>query len=155
MSFFSTAFSGILGIGVDLVDARRIQGVLLRHPRSFVQRVFTDQEQAYAETKKTPYLSYAKRFAAKEAFAKATGLGIGRALGWKDIEIVSLPSGQPSFALSHRCQNRLRALWDQPVQGLLSLTDEFPYAQAFVILVRAPHQDTRPNLMAGAEDSVS
>ena len=135
MSLFPTAFSNILGIGVDLVDVRRIERALIRYPNSFVRRIFTHQEQAQAEGKKKPYLSYAKRFAAKEAFAKATGLGIGSTVGWRDVEIVSLPRGQPNLILSHRCENALKTLWNQPFQGLVSLSDEFPYAQAFVMIV--------------------
>ncbi len=135
MSSFPTTFSNILGIGVDLVDVRRIERAMIRHPISFVRRIFTDQEQDYAESKTRPYLSYAKRFAAKEAFAKATGLGIGSVLGWRDVEVVSLSKGAPQLRMSDGCEQALKKLWNQPVQGFVSLSDEFPYAQAFVMLV--------------------
>jgi len=135
MSSFPTTFSNILGIGVDLVDVRRIERAMIRHPISFVRRIFTDQEQDYAQSKTRPYLSYAKRFAAKEAFAKATGLGMGSALGWRDVEVVTLSKGAPQLRMSEGCEQTLQRVWKQPVQGFVSLSDEFPYAQAFVMLV--------------------
>ncbi len=154
MSSFPTTFSNILGIGVDLVDVRRIERAMIRHPISFVRRIFTDQEQDYAESKKRPCLSYAKRFAAKEAFAKATGLGIGSSLGWRDVEVVSLSKGAPQLRLSHRCQQALNLRWNQRVQGFVSLSDEFPYAQAFVMLVGLSNNlSDHHQAKAGTQDS--
>lgn len=135
MSLFSTAFSSILGIGVDLVDSRRLEKVWLRYPLAFPQRIFTAQERAYAQAQKTPLLCYAKRFAAKEAFAKATGLGIGPIIGWQDVEVVSQPGGQPSLRLSPRCQRTLEDRWGRSLCAMVSLSDEAPYAQALVILL--------------------
>jgi holo-[acyl-carrier protein] synthase len=141
MSPFLTTFSNILGIGVDLVDVRRIERAMMRHPISFVRRIFTEQEQHDAESKTRPYVFYAKRFAAKEAFAKATGLGIGSALGWRDVEIISLPNGAPQLRMSDGCQKALTMRWNQPVQGFVSLSDELPYAQAFVMLAGFSHHN--------------
>ena len=157
MSFFPGTFSYILGIGVDLVDVRRIERAMIRHPISFVRRIFTDQEQDYAESKTRPYLSYAKRFAAKEAFVKATGLGIGSALGWRDVEIVSLSKGAPQLRMSNRCEQALNLRWNQPVQSFVSLSDEFPYAQAFVMLVGLSNTNlsnhTQDKAVQGEQDS--
>jgi holo-[acyl-carrier protein] synthase len=146
MHSVSTTAGEILGIGVDLVDGRRIEKALLRHPTRFALRVFTEQERAYASAQNIPMLSYAKRFAAKEAFAKATGLGIGKMLGWKDIELVSQPGGQPTIDISHRCVQILQDLWQGSFRTMVSLSDESPYAQAFVVIVRCrdvPNQDAR------------
>jgi holo-[acyl-carrier protein] synthase len=161
MSPFLTTFSNILGIGIDLVDVRRIERAMIRYPNAFVRRIFTDQERDYSQRNRRPYLSYAKRFAAKEAFAKATGLGIGSAVGWRDVEILSLTTGQPHLQMSDRCQQALNALWNQPIQGFVSLSDEFPYAQAFVVLVGlSSHNLYKNNLFdhrpvkAGNQDQV-
>lgn len=160
MSLPSAIFSSILGIGVDLVDSRRIEKALLRHPNCFVRRIFTDQERTHADAQKKPVLSYAKRFAAKEAFAKAAGLGIGRVIGWKDVETVSQPSGQPTLIVSTRCQMALTNLWQQNFSTMVSLSDEPPYAQAFVVIVGCPGQDyfqglTQKGLTLRASDSDS
>jgi holo-[acyl-carrier protein] synthase len=128
----------IIGIGNDLCDIRRIEKSLERFGDRFVRRVFTDIEQAKAE--KRPYTragTLAKRFAAKEAFSKAVGTGFKRGVFMKDIGVVNLPSGQPTLALTGGAKARLDALVPEGHAGdiHLTLTDEYPLAQAIVILV--------------------
>jgi holo-[acyl-carrier protein] synthase len=128
----------IIGIGNDLCDIRRIEKSLERFGDRFVRRVFTDIEQAKAE--KRPYTragTLAKRFAAKEAFSKAVGTGFKRGVFMKDIGVVNLPSGQPTLALTGGAKARLDALAPEghAIDIHLTLTDEYPLAQAIVILV--------------------
>ncbi|WP_336276292.1 holo-ACP synthase [Bartonella sp. CB178] len=130
----------IVGLGSDLIDIRRIEKVLIRHGDRFVQRVFTDMEQKKSERvqKKSPF--YAKRFAAKEACAKALGTGIAYGVSWKDMGVINLPSGKPVMKLEDRAQMYLEKLllpnYDAVVH--LSLTDDFPWAQAFVVIEALP-----------------
>ena len=126
----------IVGIGSDLADIRRIAESLERFGERFTQRVFTDVERARSERKGDRAASYAKRFAAKEACAKALGTGIRHGVFWRDMGVVNLPSGQPTLALTHGAQARLQALLPPGTAARihLSLTDEPPYAQAFVVI---------------------
>jgi holo-[acyl-carrier protein] synthase len=146
MSFFPTslALCEILGIGVDMTDSRRIQGALSRYGARFEARIFTPQERIHAHKQKNPTLFYAKRFAAKEAFAKATTWGIGERLGWQDIDVVSGPRGEPAIILSPQCEQGLMAHWNAPFRTFLSLSDERPYAQAFVVIARCAPIDAPP-----------
>ena len=128
----------IIGIGNDLCDVRRIEKSLERFGDRFVTRVFTDVEQAKAA--KRPYTragTLAKRFAAKEAFSKAVGTGFKRGVFMKDIGVVNLPSGQPTLELTGGAKARLDALAPEghAIDSHLTLTDEYPLAQAIVILV--------------------
>jgi holo-[acyl-carrier protein] synthase len=128
----------ILGIGSDICDIRRIEKSLERFGDRFVGRVFTDIEQAKAARR--PYTragTLAKRFAAKEAFSKAVGTGFRRGVFMKDIGVVNLPSGQPALQLTGGAKARLDALAPDghAVDIHLTLTDEYPWAQAFVMLV--------------------
>lgn len=130
----------ILGIGSDLSDIRRIQASLDRFGDRFKERVFTDVERARSERKADAAASYAKRFAAKEACAKALGTGMRRGVFWRDMGVVNMRSGQPTLALTGGALARLEEL--TPV-GMttrihLSLTDDHPYAQAFVIIEATP-----------------
>lgn len=136
----------ILGVGSDLSDIRRIAAALARHGTRFEDRCFTPVEQARA--RRRPHetaASYAKRFAAKEACAKALGTGIRRGVFWRDMGVVNAPSGQPTMALTGGAANRLAALLPHGHEARihLSLTDEPPYAQAFVVIeaVLAPPVD--------------
>jgi len=130
----------ILGIGSDLADIRRIAGSLERFGDRFVERVFTEVERARSERKGDPAASYAKRFAAKEACAKALGTGIRDGVFWRDMGVVNLRSGQPTMALTGGARARLQALTPpgMTVRIHLSLTDEPPYAQAFVVIEAVP-----------------
>ena len=130
----------IVGIGSDLSDIRRIENSLTRFGERFVNRCFTDIERARSERKRDRAASYAKRFAAKEACAKALGTGIRQGVFWRDMGVVNLRSGQPTMALTNGALERLEALMPaghRPVIHL-SLTDDHPYAQAFVIIEAVP-----------------
>ena len=141
----------ILGLGSDITDARRIAEVLERHGDRFLQRVYTDVERAKAERRKNRVETYAKRFAAKEACAKALGTGIRHGVWWRDMGVVNLPSGRPTMKLTGGALRRLEALTPPGHVARIDLTiaDEGPMAQAFVIIsaepaAEAPAPITRP-----------
>ncbi len=126
----------IVGIGSDLSDIRRVEKTLERFGDRFTHRVFTETERARAERKGGRASSYAKRFAAKEACAKALGTGIRRGVFWRDMGVVNLRSGQPTLALSGGAATRLAELVPAGMTPFIhvSLTDDYPYAQAFVVI---------------------
>ncbi len=126
----------IVGIGSDLTDIRRVAAVLERFGERFSMRIFTEVERARSQRKADPAASYAKRFAAKEACAKALGTGMRRGVFWKDIGVVNARSGQPTLALSGGAAVRLAQMVPAGRRGVihLTLTDDYPYAQAFVII---------------------
>jgi holo-[acyl-carrier protein] synthase len=130
----------IIGIGSDLIDIRRIAKVIERHGERFLDRIFTDAERAKAlsraKSDKMVVATYAKRFAAKEACAKALGTGIRRGVWWRDMGVVNLPGGRPSLKLTGGALARLETLTPVGHQARidLSITDEWPMAQAFVII---------------------
>ena len=130
----------ILGIGSDLSDIRRIQGSLDRFGERFTNRVFTELERTRSERKTDRASSYAKRFAAKEACAKALGTGMRRGVFWRDMGVVNLRSGQPTMALTGGALRRLEEITPEGMKAFihLSLTDDHPYAQAFVIIEALP-----------------
>lgn len=130
----------IIGIGSDTTDARRIAKVIERHGDRFLGRIFTDLERAKAERRKNRVETYAKRFAAKEACAKALGTGIRRGVWWRDMGVVNLPSGRPTMRLSGGALKRLEAITPAGCtpQIDLSLSDEGPLAQAIVIISAVP-----------------
>ncbi len=140
----------IIGIGSDLTDIRRIADTLDRFGRRFEARVFTDLERARSNRKPDRASSYAKRFAAKEACAKALGTGMRRGVFWKDMGVVNAPSGQPTLALSGGAADRLAALAPAGHRTVvhLSLTDDHPYAQAFVVIEALPVADAPARLTA-------
>jgi len=126
----------ILGIGSDLSDIRRIENSLSRFGERFTNRVYTELERARSERKNDRAASYAKRFAAKEACAKALGTGIRRGVFWRDMGVINLRSGQPTMALTGGAAARLAEMTPPGMKAVihLSLTDDHPYAQAFVII---------------------
>ena len=127
----------ILGLGSDLCNIERIQASLDRFGERFVERVFTDVERAKADKRvMTRAATYAKRFAAKEAFSKAIGTGFNQGVFLKDIGVVNLPSGAPTLALSGGAKAKLDAITPpgHAVDIHVTLTDDHPWAQAFVIL---------------------
>lgn len=136
----------ILGIGSDLSDIRRIESTLSRFGVRFTERVFTEIERSRSERKPDRAASYAKRFAAKEACAKALGTGIRRGVFWRDMGVVNARSGQPTMALTGGAAERLAALTPAGCEARihLSLTDDHPYAQAFVVIEAVPASS--PNL---------
>ncbi len=126
----------ILGIGSDLTDIRRIQTSLDRFGDRFTHRLFTDLERARSERKADRAGSYARRFAAKEACAKALGTGLSQGVFWRDMGVANLPSGQPTLILTGGAGARLATMTPMGFTAKLhlSLTDDFPYAQAFVVI---------------------
>ncbi len=133
----------IIGIGSDLCDIRRIQASIDRFGERFTSRCFTELERARSERKAAPAWSYAKRFAAKEACAKALGTGMRRDVYWRDMGVVNLPSGQPTLALTgHAAEHLARLTPAGMVPHIhLTLSDEHPYALAVVVIeaLPAPH----------------
>ena len=130
----------ILGIGSDLSDIRRIQASLDRFGERFTHRIYTELERTRSDRKPDAASSYAKRFAAKEACAKALGTGMRRGVFWRDMGVVNMRSGQPTMALTGGALVRLNEMvppGHKPVIHL-SLTDDHPYAQAFVIIEALP-----------------
>lgn len=130
----------IIGIGSDLIDIRRVEKSLERFGERFVNRCFTEIERARSERRKNRADSYAKRFAAKEACSKALGTGLANGVFWKDMGVVNLPSGKPTMKLTGGAAERLAALMPEGHEAVihLSITDEHPYAQAFVIIEARP-----------------
>ena len=126
----------IIGIGSDLIDIRRIEKSLERHGQRFVQRIYTEVEQARSESRGARAASYAKRFAAKEACAKALGTGFRHGVFWRDMGVVNLPSGRPTLQLTGGAARALQRLTPEghEVRIDLSITDDFPTAQAIVII---------------------
>ena len=126
----------ILGVGNDLCDIRRIEKSLEPFGERFVQRVFTETEQKRSEGRATRAASYAKRFAAKEACAKALGTGLRRGVFWRDMGVVNMRGGKPTLALTGGALARLQAITPagMTAQIDLTLTDEYPLAQAIVII---------------------
>lgn len=130
----------IIGIGSDLIDIRRIEKSLERHGERFVQRIFTEVEQARAEGRAGRASSYAKRFAAKEACAKALGCGIADGVFWRDMGVVNEAGGRPTMLLSGGAVARLARLLPEGYKAAvhLTMTDDYPLAQAFVIIEALP-----------------
>ena len=130
----------IIGIGSDLADIRRIQETLDRFGERFIQRCFTDLERARSEKKQDRAASYAKRFAAKEACAKALGTGINRGVFWRDMGVVNLRSGRPTMALTGGAAARLAELTPPGCEPVIhiTLTDDHPMALAVVIIEAVP-----------------
>lgn len=130
----------IIGLGSDLIDIRRIEKSLTRFGDRFVQRVFTEIEQKKSDRRAQRAASYAKRFAAKEACSKALGTGFSRGVFMKDMGVVNLPSGAPTMALTGGAAARFQELIPPGHRGVihLTLTDDYPLAQAFVIIEALP-----------------
>lgn len=126
----------IIGIGSDLADIRRVESSIERFGERFTHRCFTDIERAKSDGRKNRAASYTKRFAAKEACAKALGTGIARGVFWKEMGVVNLPGGKPTMELTGGAQKILESLVPagHEVRIHLTITDEYPYAQAFVVL---------------------
>jgi holo-[acyl-carrier protein] synthase len=130
----------ILGIGSDLTDIRRIENSLERFGERFTNRVFTEIERRRSERKADRAASYAKRFAAKEACAKALGTGMRSRVYWRDMGVVNAPSGAPTLALTGGAAERLALMTPKGMTPVvhLTLTDDWPWAQAFVVIEALP-----------------
>ena len=133
----------VLGIGSDLVDVRRIEQTIARHGERFLARIFTATERATAERRARQAETYAKRFAAKEACAKALGTGFRAGVFFRDLGVVNLPSGRPTMQLTGGAQARLAAITPKGCDARidLTITDEGPLAQALVIISAVPRRE--------------
>ena len=126
----------IIGLGNDMVDIRRIEQTLERYGTRFVARIFTDIEQKKSDRRAQRAASYAKRFAAKEACSKALGTGFRRGVFWKDMGVVNEPPGRPTLQLTGGAMEQLERITPagHTARIQLTITDDFPYAQAVVII---------------------
>jgi holo-[acyl-carrier protein] synthase len=130
----------IIGIGSDMVDIRRIEKAIDRYGDRFLDRIFTEAERLKSDRRSARAASYAKRFAAKEACAKALGTGLRKGVFWRDMGVVNLPSGQPTMKLTGGAAQRLAVLLPvgHEAQVHITITDDFPLAHAFVMISALP-----------------
>ena len=135
----------IIGLGNDIIDIRRIEKTLERYGERFIARIFTDIERQKSEDRAGRAASYAKRFAAKEACAKALGTGLSRGVYWRDMGVVNLPSGRPTLRLTGGAARQLKSITPDGFDARidLSLTDDFPLAAAIVIISGLPDKADR------------
>ncbi|MFO1153016.1 MAG: holo-ACP synthase [Rhodospirillales bacterium] len=140
----------VLGTGIDLLDIRRIERTIDRFGDRFRERVYTPLERLHCSRRAKPAAAYAMRYAGKEACAKALGTGFRAGIFWRDIEIDSLPSGKPILRLTGGALTRLLRLTPPSmIAGIdISLSDEYPYAQAFVVI--SAHPSPAPGVADGA-----
>ncbi len=133
----------ILGIGSDIIDIRRVERTLARFGKRFTDRIFTETEQRKSDRRANRAASYAKRFAAKEACSKALGTGFRDGVFWRDLGVVNLPSGKPTLVLTGGAAERLAAITPPGMRAQidLTITDDFPQAQAIVIISAVPDRD--------------
>lgn len=136
----------IIGLGSDIIDIRRIERSIERYGERFLNRIFTAAEREKSDARRSRASSYAKRFAAKEACSKALGTGLKRGVHLADMGVVNLPSGRPTMALTRGAAARLAALIPPGMDGFIhvSLTDDHPYAQAFVVIEALPRTGADP-----------
>jgi holo-[acyl-carrier protein] synthase len=135
----------IIGLGNDIIDIRRVEKTIERYGERFISRVFTDTERRKSDGRAARAASYAKRFAAKEACAKALGTGFRQGVFWRDMGVVNLPSGRPTLQLTGGAAKVLEQLTPEghEVRIDLTITDDYPTAQAIVIIsaLKVPHRD--------------
>ncbi len=142
----------ILGVGNDLIDIRRIEKTLERYGERFIARVFTDVERKKSDGRRQRAASYAKRFAAKEACAKALGTGLRCGVYWRDMGVVNLPSGRPTLKLTGGAARVLQELTPDGCEARidLTITDDFPIAAAIVIISGIPEKGDRRGRIGAA-----
>ena len=130
----------IIGLGADRADIRRVEKTLERYGTRVTNRIFTEIERTRSERKPDAAASYAKRFAAKEACSKALGTGFRRGVFWRDMGVVNMRSGAPTMALTNGALDRLKEITPEGHRAVIhvTLTDDHPYAQAFVIIEAVP-----------------
>ncbi|MBN9566057.1 MAG: holo-ACP synthase [Alphaproteobacteria bacterium] len=130
----------IIGLGSDLIDIRRIEKTMTRFGARFIGRIYTDVEQQKSDRRAQRAASYAKRFAAKEACSKALGTGLRRGVFWRDMGVVNQPGGKPGMRLTGGALKRLQEITPagHVAQIDLTITDDFPLAQAIVIITAVP-----------------
>ena len=135
----------IIGLGSDMIDIKRIEATIEKFGDRFIQRIFTETEQKKSDRRNQRAASYAKRFAAKEACAKALGTGIRAGIFWRDMGVVNAASGKPSMQLTGGAKNRLEQLMPDGHEAFIhvTITDDYPWAQAFVIIEALPKQSGR------------
>lgn len=139
----------ILGLGSDLIDIRRVERSIERYGERFLSRIFTETERAKSDRRAQRAASYAKRFAAKEACSKALGTGLRKGVFWRDMGVVNLAGGKPTMALTGGALKRLQDMTPPGHKAVidLSITDDFPLAQAIVIIsavAEAPQTGAKP-----------
>ena len=136
----------IIGLGSDLIDIRRVDKSIERFGERFLGRIFTQLERDKSDKRAQRAASYAKRFAAKEACSKALGTGLRRGVFWRDMGVVNLPGGKPSMKLTNGALKRLQEITPpgHTAQIDLTITDDFPLAQAFVVIEARPATVTPP-----------
>ena len=134
----------IIGLGNDLIDIRRVEKTLERHGSRFTERLFTEVEKAKSDRRHNRAASYAKRFAAKEACAKALGTGLSRGVFWRDMGVINMPGGKPTLQLTGGAAKRLEQITPDGMKAEihLTITDDFPLAQAIVIIYAVPDRDS-------------
>lgn len=149
----------IIGLGSDTVDIRRIERVIAKHGERFLDRVFTPAERAKAERRadRIRAATYAKRFAAKEAASKALGTGFRAGVFWRDLGVVNLSSGAPTLRMTGGAAERLKAITPPGhlAHVALTMTDEYPYAQAMVIISAVPLPAALGGAFGGARAGVA
>ena len=130
----------IIGLGSDLIDIRRVEKSIARFGDRFLNRIFTDTEKLKSDKRAQRAASYAKRFAAKEACSKALGTGLRKGVFWRDMGVVNLPGGKPSMKLTGGALKRLQQMTPPGHEAVieLTITDDFPLAQAIVIIQALP-----------------
>jgi holo-[acyl-carrier protein] synthase len=135
----------ILGVGNDLIDIRRIEKTIERYGERFLARIFTDAERQKSDRRRARAASYAKRFAAKEACAKALGTGLRKGVYWRDMGVVNLRSGRPTMVLTGGAAEQLRRITPSGREARIdiTLTDDFPLAQAMVVISTVPAGATK------------
>jgi holo-[acyl-carrier protein] synthase len=149
----------ILGLGSDIIDIRRIERTIARYGERFLVRVFTDTERRKSDRRADRAASYAKRFAAKEACAKALGTGLRGGVYWRDMGVVNLRSGRPTMVLSGGAAERLTRITPEGLAPRIDVTlsDEFPLAQAFVVIsgvaIASPIANA-PGRVSGRDDEL-
>ena len=133
----------IVGLGNDIVDIRRLEKTLDKYGERFLMRVFTEIERKKSDRRAQRAATYAKRFAAKEACSKALGTGFRRGTFWRDMGVVNEPSGRPTLVLNGGARGHLEAMTPAGHRAVihLTLTDDFPYAQAIVVISAEPADD--------------
>ena len=138
----------ILGLGSDLIDIRRIEESIERFGDRFLNRIFTDVERAKSDKRAGRAASYAKRFAAKEACSKALGTGLNCGVYWRDMGVVNLPGGKPTMRLTNGALQRLKEITPEGMTAVidLTITDDFPLAQAIVIISAVPSVSQKSGL---------
>jgi holo-[acyl-carrier protein] synthase len=136
----------ILGIGADLIDIRRVEQTLERFGQRFVERCFTPVERTKSDQRAERAASYAKRFAAKEACSKALGTGLRMGIAWKEMGVVNLPGGKPTLVLTGGALQRLESLTPAGMRAVIhvTITDDYPHAQAFVVIEALPAENRLP-----------